>query len=288
MICPITGVQRLASVVFKFRYNVVRLQCLVRSYNDSTSARLVLIRRKWDIIETRVTRVVQAEKRAAEKSNRLRNVINWDAAKLDTKRAKMPELSQRVNKVTENARSLSRSIEHALTRAKRLEKKGEHDQTIRKRLQQATMSSAHAKKLMEALEAKYVLVPEAEKMAVLKRFLFDQRKAHLRRVNALVETKLEAAKRMDIEDARGLMDLDMSQLAARKKNAGKEEKKIKNWGTMLLLTGSSGHELDEIVESAVRQAFQELEPKDDYVDPRLPTQTPAYNYVPLRERQGLR
>jgi len=279
------GVQRLAFVVSKFRWNVVRLQRFVRSYNRSTIARLNLIRKKWDIIETRVTRVVQAEKRAAEESNRLRNVIDWDASMLDTKQARMPELCQRVNKVTKNARSLSRSIEHALTRAKRLEEKNEHEQTIRKKMQQATMSSAHARKLMEALEDKYVLVPEAEKTMVLKRFLFDRRKEHLRRVNSLVETKLQAAQRMDIEDARGLMDLNMSQLAEKKKNAGKEEKKLKVWGTMLLLTGPSGHELDEIVESAVRQAFVELEPKDDKPDPRLPTQTPSYNYVPLRERR---
>ena len=279
------GVQRLAFVVSKFRWNVVRLQRFVRSYKRSTTARLNLIRRKWDMIESRVTRVVQAEKRAAEESNRLRNVVDWDASKINVKKAKMPELSQRVNKVTENARSLSRSIEHALTRAKRLEEKSEHEQIIRKRLQQATMTSAHAKKLMEALEDKYVLVQEAEKVEVLKRFLFDQRKAHLRRVNSLVETKLEAAKRASIEDAREMMDLNAVQLAERKKNAGKEEKKKKVWGTMLLLVGPSGHELDEIVESTVRAAFKELEPKDDVPDPRLPTQTPAYNYVPMRERR---
>ena len=283
------GVQRLAFVVSKFRWNVVRLQQFVRSYNRSTTARLALIRRKWDMIESRVTRVVQAEQRAAEESNRLRNVIDWDASMLDIKRAKMPELSQRVNKVTENARSLSRSIEHALTRAKRLEEKNEHEQAIRKKLQQATMSSAHAKKLMEALEEKYVLVPEAEKMAVLKRFLFNQRKAHLRKVNSQHEgVDLRKVKKVSIEDAREMMDLGAIELAERGKQAGKEEKKAKVWGTMLLLIGPSGYELDEIVESTVRAMFKELEPKDDAPDPRLPTQTPAYNYVPIRERRNQR
>ena len=51
-------------------------------------------------------------------------------------RARIPKLATRVNKVTLAAKSLSGSIEHALTRAKKWEQKDLHDRAVRKRVQQ--------------------------------------------------------------------------------------------------------------------------------------------------------
>ena len=48
----------------------------------------------------------------------------------------------------------------------------ETEETIKRKKQQATMSLGQAKKLMEALEDKHVLVPEAEKMVSTTKNIF--------------------------------------------------------------------------------------------------------------------
>ena len=101
--------QKLAYVMVKFRFNCIKLQRRIRSYNMVTNARLLLLDMKWDLIEASVRDRV--EKSLYTGSETGKNANKWQQ-KLHLN--EFPELSEDINHATASVMKLKKTIQSGI------------------------------------------------------------------------------------------------------------------------------------------------------------------------------
>jgi len=104
--------QKMAYVMIKFRFNCVKLQRRIRSYNQVTNARLLLLDLKWDLIEASVRDRVENSVYGGEGGGKSGN-NKW---KQKLRLTEFPELGADINHATTNVINLKKSIESGIKR----------------------------------------------------------------------------------------------------------------------------------------------------------------------------
>ncbi|GMH78250.1 hypothetical protein TrLO_g3438 [Triparma laevis f. longispina] len=222
--------QRFAFVMVKFRFNCVKLQRRIRSYGQCSKARLLVLSMVWNKMEPAIKNQVEREL-SSDGTNPHSN--KW---KVKVSLPRFPELSQKINSVTEDTIGLKKTIQKGVNAV---------SATLPQMLQ-----GAKRKEMREAMKGKrrntHLLaaaqdvtykgvVPEADKMDAMKEWLTERRMQHGEYGWQLTRGGSVEAKQLDMQNAQKIIsgELDIREHVDYKVN------KI-DWPTMMMLTDKKG------------------------------------------------
>ena len=246
------GLRRMAFVVNKFRSNVLRLQHICVAYNACTSARMELLQLKWEDIESKISVQVADERLAASLlfAGRLRDSAEGrgGSIELDVNKSKLPMLAYKINRTTEQADALQRDMKLTF------------DKVTNMQVEREAVMQLKPKALRKFLDPKVEddrgeLVPADLRADLMREFLSQRRRLHVKRINAREDKTKKQKDTVDIDDVRRILE-------GRRDSEEDDASRALEWTTMMVVTGDAGTDFLAVAGAKIREYLKVREVED--------------------------